>query len=178
MTALLKAAEAFAWAAHAGQQRKYDFNPYICHPAHVVGLLVSAGISDEEVLAAAWLHDAVEDNSNVTNLMIRTLFGTRVAELVEALTNVEKEVGNRKHRKELDRRRMAGASADAKSIRLADMLSNIPSIILNDLGFAKVYLQEKSELLEVLKDGNASLYNAAHDVISEYFARYGRNDAA
>lgn len=179
MTALVRAAEAFAWAAHAGQKRKYCGSPYICHPAHVVGLLTQAGVADEEVLAAAWLHDVVEDNDHVENIDIRMLFGHRVADLVAEVTNVStREDGNRKIRKEIDRQHLAKASEGGKTLKLADMLSNSESIIKNDPGFAKVYMQEKSDLLEVLQGGNDKLFVAAKKVVDDYFNRSERKSAA
>lgn len=172
MSALVRAAEAFAWAAHAGQKRKYCGSPYICHPAHVVGLLTAAGVNDEEVLAAAWMHDVVEDNDNIENMDIRLLFGARVAELVAEVTDVSKiEDGNRSVRKEINRQHLAKASPDGKSIKLADMISNARSIIANDQDFAKVYMPEKKALLEVFQEGNKQLLVEAEHIMREYFNR-------
>lgn len=72
---LSERARIFATQAHAdaGQKRKFTDEPYIVHPAAVVELLMSANPS-EEMIAAAWLHDVVED-TGVTLAAIGALFG-------------------------------------------------------------------------------------------------------
>ena len=80
---LVRRAYAFAEAAHRGQRRKDD-RAFIAHPVHVARLLAAHGY-DEEVVAAALLHDVVEDTP-VTLTEIRKSFGARVAQLVECVT--------------------------------------------------------------------------------------------
>ena len=60
MTKVDRAAE-FARKAHEGGFRRDKKTPYIVHPADVVARLKSWGITDEDILSAAWLHDTVED---------------------------------------------------------------------------------------------------------------------
>jgi (p)ppGpp synthase/HD superfamily hydrolase len=79
----VRRAYAFAEAAHRGQRRKDD-RAFIAHPVHVARLLAAHGY-DEEVVAAALLHDVVEDTA-VTLHEIRERFGARVAQLVECVT--------------------------------------------------------------------------------------------
>ena len=93
----------FALAAHAavGQKRKYTGEDYIHHPVQVANIVYSRGYSDE-MLAAAYLHDVVED-TQVTIELIKKEFGKCIATLVEGLTDVSKpEDGNRAARKEID----------------------------------------------------------------------------
>lgn len=78
----------FATQAHQGQTDKCE-RPFIGHPAAVAGLTALDGMSREAV-AAAWLHDVVEDTPT-TLLDIRRLFGERVAELVDLLTRRDGE---------------------------------------------------------------------------------------
>ncbi|MGZ6652009.1 MAG: HD domain-containing protein, partial [Solirubrobacteraceae bacterium] len=80
---LVRRAYAFAEAAHRGQRRKDD-RAFIAHPVHVARLLAARGY-DEEVVAAALLHDVVED-TEVTLDEVRQRFGARVAQLVECVT--------------------------------------------------------------------------------------------
>jgi guanosine-3',5'-bis(diphosphate) 3'-pyrophosphohydrolase len=80
---LVRRAYAFAEAAHRGQRRKDD-RAFIAHPVRVARLLAARGY-DEEVVAAALLHDVVEDTS-VTLSEVRERFGARVAELVACVT--------------------------------------------------------------------------------------------
>ncbi|WP_431688981.1 HD domain-containing protein [Hahella sp. NBU794] len=168
---LVEKAKVFASAAHAaiGQRRRYTDEPYIVHPAEVAGIVASVG-GDEEMIAAAYLHDIVED-TQVTQELILEFFGPSVAKLVEEVTDVSQpQDGNRQARKEIDRQHLANASPRAKTIKLADLISNSTNIIQHDRWFAKVYMQEKKLLLEVLGEGDSSLYQRAQTIVSEYYA--------
>ena len=74
---MINKAIAFAVKAHEGQPRKGTEIPYIFHPLEV-GMIVSRITDDEEVIAAAVLHDTVEDCDTVTLDNIRKEFGDRV----------------------------------------------------------------------------------------------------
>lgn len=170
-SALVAKARDFATACHGAinQKRRYTGDPYIVHP-RAVARWVQTVPHDEYMLAAAWLHDVVEDTP-ATFAEVRLLFGERVYKLVESLTDISQpEDGNRATRKAIDRDHLAKASPDAKTIKLADMIDNSISICENDRNFAKTYLKEKRELLKVLKEGDKSLYNLA-DVIVEMYLR-------
>lgn len=161
MTSRIARAKAFCIAAHAavGQLRKYTGEPYCVHPIEVFNLVRRhVPGHTEEMLIAALLHDVVED-TQVTLDLIAGQFGIIVASYVEQLTDVSKpEDGNRAARKALDRQHLAGATPQAKSIKLADLISNTSTIRQFDPEFAKVYLEEKRALLEVLKEGDPVLY--------------------
>lgn len=165
-------AKLFATAAHTaiGQKRKYTGEPYINHPAEVVDIIERHAIyHTDKVLAAAWLHDVVED-TGVSIELIRAEFGSYVAQLVEQLTDVSKpEDGNRAARKEIDRQHIARCRPDAATIKFADMISNSRSIMERDPEFAKVYIPEKLKLLEVLKNkGDPALYEMALSICEGY----------
>ena len=151
---------AFATLAHGDQKRKYTGEPYIVHPIEVMEIVKSVP-HDDAMLAAALLHDVVED-TDVTIEEIESAFGPDVAELVGFLTDVSKpEDGNRKFRKGLDREHSAKAPARAQTVKLADLISNSRDILKNDPHFAKVYLREKEQLLEVLLLGDPALHREA-----------------
>jgi (p)ppGpp synthase/HD superfamily hydrolase len=154
-------AKEFATLAHAWQARKYTGEPYITHPAAVVELV--RGVSHTEaMLCAAWLHDTVED-CGVPLDELERVFGFDVASLVEQLTDVSRlSDGNRAHRKAVDREHTAKASPEAKTIKLADLIDNTRSIVERDPKFARVYLEEKRLLLDVLREGNGQLWEQAH----------------
>lgn len=153
-------AKNFATLAHEGQTRKYTGEPYINHPAAVVELVRSVPHTPE-MLAAAWLHDTVED-CGVDLREIHAVFGINVARLVEMLTDVSQpEDGNRAQRKAIDRAHTTRCSPDAATIKLADLIDNTRSIVERDPEFANVYLEEKRLLLEVLTHGNGSMWRAA-----------------
>ena len=79
-TELLDRAIVFAVHAHAGTERRGKGFPYIVHPMEAVAI-VATMTSDQELLAAAALHDTVED-TDTTVEQIRAAFGNRVAEIV------------------------------------------------------------------------------------------------
>ena len=163
---IVEKARTFAVAAHAAaaQLRKYTNEPYIVHPREVAQIVGTVPHS-YEMLAAAWLHDVVED-TGVTIEVIREEFGTDVAELVGWLTDVSRpEQGNRATRKAIDRAHTAMAPKDAQTIKLADIISNCTSIKEHDAEFAKVYFEEKRLLLEVLTKGDSELLARAKALV-------------
>lgn len=164
---IVEKARIFATAAHAAvaQLRKYTNEPYIVHPAEVFSIVSTVDGATEEMMAAAWLHDVVED-TGVTIEVIRETFGEEVAELVGWLTDVSRpEQGNRATRKAIDRAHTAMAPAAAQTIKLADLISNTRSIMAYDEKFAKTYLEEKRLLLEVMTKGDARLMAEARKYI-------------
>lgn len=161
-TEILRSARIFATAAHAavGQVRKYTNEPYIVHPIEVADIVRSVG-GTTEMIAAAYLHDVVEDTS-VDHTLLRRTFGADIAELVLWVTDVSRpEHGNRAARKAIDRRHLSQAPAEAQTIKLADLISNTNSIVQHDPKFAVTYLEEKRLLLEVLTRGNSELRERA-----------------
>ena len=159
-------ARVFATAAHAAvkQVRKYTFEPYIVHPTEVASIVASVPHTNE-MLAAAWLHDTVED-TGVSIVDIQKEFGNEVASLVGWLTDVSTpEQGNRAVRKAIDREHTAMAPAAAQTVKLADLIANSRSIMAHDPAFARVYLEEKRMLLEVLTRGDATLMAQARSIV-------------
>jgi (p)ppGpp synthase/HD superfamily hydrolase len=126
-----------------------------------VAELVATVSDDPHMLAAAWLHDAVEDTPTTLE-DIALEFGPDVASLVEALTDVSRPSdGNRAARRAIDREHLAAASARAKTIKLADLIDNVRDICEHDPRFARVYLAEMRALLEVLGAGDPRLLRQA-----------------
>ena len=153
-------AELFAQQAHKDHQRKYTGDPYYVHLDEVRRIVKGAGGS-EDMQAAALLHDTVEDTS-VTSQDILKEFGAKIAKLVVELTDISKpEDGNRATRKAMDRDKLASASAEAQTIKYADLISNGKDIMQNDPKFAKVYMKEKADLLRVMTKGDSRLRSAA-----------------
>lgn len=161
--ALEEKALAFATTAHASidQRRKYTGEAYIVHPIAVAEIVRSVPHTPE-MIAAALLHDVVEDVPWVRVVDVAAEFGSRVAGLVGWLTDISMpEDGNRAARKALDREHIAKAPPAAKTIKLADLIDNTSTIKERDPDFWKVYRLEKLALLEVLKDGDATLWARA-----------------
>lgn len=167
----------FASVAHKGQVRKYSGEPYINHPIAVAKIVESVP-HDKNMIAAALLHDVVED-CEVSLEQIEQQFGADIASLVENLTDVSKpEDGNRKIRKAIDREHSGNASPRAASIKLADMIHNSEDIIKNDPNFAKVYIAEKKLLLQVLSHGDYKLHRIASNIVNNFEAKRGENEAS
>lgn len=129
-TELLDRAIVFAVHAHAGTERRAKGFPYIVHPLEAVAI-VATMTSDQELLAAAALHDTVED-TDVTIEQIRREFGDRVASLVAVDSDIDVSGVTREEswriRKQAAINRIASASRDAKIVALGDKLSNMRAI--------------------------------------------------
>lgn len=160
-----------AYAAHGaiGQVRKYTGEPYFRHVSNVAFQVNRAGGS-VEMVAAAYLHDTIED-THLTYHNIQQMFGEHVASLVNDLTDfyTDPSYGNRAKRKELERNRLAAISPEAQTIKYADLIDNTSSIVRYDPEFAKVYMAEKKALLEVMTRGDQMLYNQAKAIVENYY---------
>ncbi len=129
-TELLDRAIIFAVRAHAGTERRGKGFPYIVHPMEAVEI-VATMTSDQELLAAAALHDTVED-TDVTLEQIRAEFGERIASLVDAESDIKVggmgEEASWRIRKQAAIDRLSVAPHDAKMVALGDKLSNMRAI--------------------------------------------------
>lgn len=155
---IVEKARAFAIAAHAavGQRRKYTGEPYHLHCQIVAEMVESVG-GDDNMIAAAWLHDTVEDTA-VTIGDIRREFGEDVADLVDWLTDSQSpQDGNRAMRKAREAERLGKAPARAQTIKYADLCHNTHSIVTYDPQFARVYLREKQAIMKVMTGGDTKL---------------------
>jgi guanosine-3',5'-bis(diphosphate) 3'-pyrophosphohydrolase len=123
---LVRAALERARVAHAGQVRNGSGGmPYVEHPVRVA-TLIDEGDYRQEAVAAALLHDVVED-SEVTLEEIRAEFGDEVAGLVGALTDDE-SIDSYRERKTEHRERVAASDEEALAIYAADKLTNTSTL--------------------------------------------------
>ena len=151
-----------------GQVRKYTGEPYYVHPREVASIVKDNG-GDEAMIAAAHLHDVVED-TEITIDQVSEFFGADIANLVGWLTDISRPTdGNRATRKAIDRAHTAQAPIRAKNIKLADLISNTKSIVEHDEKFARVYLEEKRLLL------SEALYNADPYLLELAWAQIGKD---
>lgn len=126
---MIREAAEFATKAHEGMVRKGSQTPYICHPMEVA-VIVAQMTGDQEVIAAAYLHDVIED-TGVTAAELRALFGERICSLVEAETEDKTKCWY--ERKQQTIRHLADASREVKMLTLADKLSNMRSTAMDYL---------------------------------------------
>jgi (p)ppGpp synthase/HD superfamily hydrolase len=163
---LVRAAYEKAAAAHAGQVRNGSGGlPYIAHPVAVAARLDELGYG-EETVAAALLHDVVED-SGTTVAELHGQFGEGVAGLVAALSDDE-SIADYRERKDEHRQRVREHDGDAFAIYASDKLTNSSTLhrALGEEGDAvrdefKVPLELK---LEVWEDDAAMLRREAPEL--------------
>lgn len=154
----------YALQARAKQKRKYTGIPYFTHLAEVAGITASV-VDVPEVIAGAWLHDTIED-CDVTYIEVQDRFGSKVAEIVLALSDLETE-GNRATRKAAARNRLSSCGPWVQTIKVADIISNTSSIVLHDPKFARVYMPECIALLDALVLADPRLVAIARNQIAE-----------
>ena len=129
-TDLLDRAIMFAVRAHAGTERRGKGFPYIVHPMEAMEIVATI-TPDQEILAAAALHDTVED-TDITIEQIEAEFGERIASLVADESDTFQEGVSEEdswhERKQAAIDRLARAPRDAKIVALGDKLSNMRAI--------------------------------------------------
>ncbi len=159
----------FATKAHAGQLRKGSEKPYILHPMEVMAI-VTKFTDDEDVIAAAVLHDTVEDTS-VTLERLEKEFSPRVAALVASVTE-DKKKDLPAESTWLERKREAilhleTASHETKLLCLADKYSNLRDMYDDIEDFGSEYWQLFNQ-----KDGrmHAWFYREIFRILKEEFA--------
>ncbi len=148
-TELLDRAIVFAVKAHHNTERRGKGFPYIVHPMEAVEIVATI-TSDQELLAAAALHDTIED-TDVTVEDIRREFGDRIADLVHAESDQFPEGVSEEDswhdRKQAAIDRLAAASHDAKIVAMGDKLSNMRAI-------ARDYAMKGDELWKIFHAKN------------------------
>ena len=158
----------FAVTAHAGTRRKGKERPYIMHPIEVMSV-VAGMTGDEDVIAAAVLHDTVED-TDVTAADLEREFGPRVRDLVMAESEDKmKELpaeASWKLRKQATIDHLRTLGRDAKLICLGDKLANIREMsrdyaVLSDKLWERFNQKDKRE--------HAWYYRSICDVLEEEF---------
>lgn len=121
----------FAFEAHGNQWRRSG-DPYIMHPCSVARILAEElDIRTPEILAAALLHDTVEDVEEVTGEVLREKFGPTVEAIVEGCTKVTHYTGDRQTFKKLVHRKIfsgAAARLEVMIVKLADRLHNLRTL--------------------------------------------------
>ena len=182
-TSLLDRAITFAVKAHQGMERKGKGFPYIVHPMEAV-CIVATMTNDQELLAAAALHDVIED-TDTTAEDLKKEFGERVAMLVEAESD-DKTGGSKANtwhqRKQDTLDRLRNADLDIKIVALGDKLSNMRAIahdyaVLGDELWNRFTVKDPAEhawryhaLAEALNDlSDTDAYKEFHTLVNKTF---------
>lgn len=176
MEHILEQVRLFATNAHSGQVRKYADEPFVTHPIRVMKTC-SSYTNDVTVLSAALLHDVVEDTEltrhDVYDFLLTVMEphrAQRTVMLVEQLTDVYVKSSyphwNRKKRKKEEIKRLSKISADAQTIKYADIIDNCNEVIHHDQDFADRFLHECRDTLDKINKGNSVLYLRALETVN------------
>lgn len=171
MGILLKRALDLAAVWHAGQRRKYPGAdvPYVSHPAGVAIILARHGFS-ETVLAAAALHDVVED-TDATLEDVEAELGAEVASLVRDVTEEDKSL-SWEERKARYLEHFRHKSWEAQAISLADKIDNFRSILVCARHYGDPWAQFKrgreAQLARYEQMREAASRLSPHPLIDEY----------
>jgi (p)ppGpp synthase/HD superfamily hydrolase len=177
MNTVLEQIKDFADKAHDGQYRKYTPERYIVHPIRVMEICSEYNL-EQSVLAAALLHDVLEDTSVSEEQLHQFLLSVMSPEdaaftvtLVDELTNVyikkDYPQWNRKKRKAMEAERIAHTSALSQTVKYADVLDNCREIVEHDPDFGRRFLGDCRDLLTRANKGNPVLYNRALKAVDE-----------
>jgi len=125
-SALILRATKFASLKHRNQRRKdHAASPYIIHPVTVANELTQAGITDSEIIAAALLHDTLEDTETTAEELTEA-FGERVCSMVQELTD-DKDL-DKQERKRLQIEHAPELSAGAALVKICDKIANVTDV--------------------------------------------------
>ena len=161
---LVQDAKRFAIYAHGSQLRQFSMAPYVTHTQRVAERVRAYG-GTETMIAAAHLHDVLEDTDVSANVLLE-LFGEHVHALVQELTDQNTpEMGNRAVRMAFECNRLAGNSPEAQTIKLADLIDNTLDIVKWNIAFARTYVPEKKAILAVMTRGDPDLLILAHKIV-------------
>lgn len=179
--AILKKVRDFADKAHGEQMRKYSPERYIVHPVRVMDTC-RIYIDSLPVLAAALLHDILEDTETNADEIFDFLSKLMsyhqakktlkiVVELTDIYTHKDYPQWNRDKRKAMETKRLSKISAEAQTVKYADIIDNSREIIINDPEFANRYLKECRSILSVTGKGNKILHKQALETINTELKR-------
>jgi len=158
----------FVKQQHGTQQRKYTFAPYWTHVLSVAQI-VSEFVQTDFATEIALCHDLFEDTQCTEQQLCHELvhIGYTVKqafaildgakELTDEYTKEKYPMLNRETRKRKEAERLGTISKVAQSVKYADLIDNTSTIVGYDSGFAKVYLREKLDILDSMRNGDINL---------------------
>lgn len=173
-TPLIRAAWHFAAAAHASvdQRRDYTGAPYIAHPCEVAALIASVP-HDEAMIAAALLHDVLEDTPVPQSALLER-FGEDVTDLVVWVTKPDRpETGGRDVWETAICAKLAAAPPRAQTIKVGDIYVNLATIADHDPRRALSYVPKKQRNLVVMTRADAGLHARTTMLAEDVLRRAG-----
>jgi (p)ppGpp synthase/HD superfamily hydrolase len=183
MEDILKKITDFADQAHGEQTRKFTPERYIVHPIRVMEICRKY-TNDIAVLAAALLHDVLEDTpvtkENIHDFLVKVMDkedAIKTVTLVEELTDIyiksDYPQWNRRKRKAKEAERLGKTSADSQTVKYADIIDNSSEIVNHKTSFAHVYLYESRALLRKMTQGDYTLYQRALETVDKCIEQLG-----
>ena len=164
---MIDRAQSYATEAHRGQNYGPTDKPYTYHLERVVAVLQRFGIEDENLLAAGWLHDIIED-TKTTAKDLHQEFGPRVAALVDAVTD---GLGETREARKQRPYSLIPKVPDAVCLKLADRIANLEASI--DEGHKRLldrYAQEHTGFVAALYCGS---YLPMWEYLAQLFEKHG-----
>jgi guanosine-3',5'-bis(diphosphate) 3'-pyrophosphohydrolase len=184
---ILEAIIKFTDHAHGDQMRRYTNERYIVHPIRVMQTCQQYS-HDPSILAAALLHDVLEDTPVMQEEIRAFLLSLLSAEETSRAVNYVVELTdvfikknyprmNRRIRKDKEAERLSQVSAEAQTIKYADIMDNSVNIVLHDPEFGYVYLKEAQMILEGMTRGNKALHERVLHTVKECREKVHKIDA-
>lgn len=161
---IIEKAKEFATKKHKGQMRKFTGAPYIDHPAAVAALVDKYG-GNPEMVAAAWLHDVVED-CGVKIIKIKDKFGPNVAKYVQELT-IPPSVDKGDKKTEHIAKKLTKMSDEGLTIKLCDRLNNVSDFESAHPNFVSRYTPKTKYILDTLEASGRPLDRYQKMIVDE-----------
>ncbi|WP_439581210.1 metal-dependent phosphohydrolase [Dyadobacter bucti] len=172
----------FVKQMHGDQKRRYSGEPYYIHLLSVADKVsqYESGFHEMEI---ALCHDLVEDTpcslADLSDQLIRLGYDVNqdakilngVADLTDVYTHDKYPTLNRSQRKELEAMRVIQSKPFSQTVKYADILDNLNSILLHDKGFARIYLNEVNRYIWKIDKGNPQLYKECCQAVDDAFAK-------
>ena len=154
--------------AHHNQFRKWSHEPYLYHPMRVAGLVqIACHDVGDDVIAAAWLHDVVEN----TSWSLEDLKYNGVSRItLDIVKNLTKPNANGRKRSDIKKEindKLSKCDKNTKLVKLADRLDNLSDMVnvLAPKDFVQLYCKESIDLLDALKGTNHFLEEELKDAL-------------
>jgi len=165
MTSYIGSAMKLAWIAHYEYYRKDGITPYVVHPIEVMRLLQKCGVTNQEILAVALLHDVIEDTSITYEQLSAGDYKGYVADSVLALT-IPSGVTKQQY---IDS--FAGKPMDLVKVKAADRICNVKDFIASgDVKYAKKYLEKGEPIFRQLLEEKESRCGVVRNLRWEYIS--------
>ena len=170
MDGLIIRASKIATEAHRGQWRLYTKDTQVWHPMRVAGRITMLYGATPVEIAAAWLHDTLEDTTMTRKSLEDRGMPNEVIVLVEELTNASAgdKTSPRPERKARDLEKLARVSKAAQRIKLVDRLDNLAELSFEDLDFMEMYINESKTLVGAIGHADIQLADEMRKLIAWY----------